>query len=429
MHFVVAELPRVRGNIGLSASVNEPLATPQGQLQCTLPNTFGRGELLEFDLQYALSGGVSGLGAINPFGTSTANTGSVARYVTFSKPFALNFRGLGNSGVRNVGDVLRGCNASVSLFHTDQDTPWNRLHVRESGLQASVAFPSVGPLGLLGLTHSLGVSALQRNLLPAHNDPHLDTFTPLSMREMCGKGNKFALLHSINYATRSWSMANAILPLKSGFNVSFKQEFAPTLLGGDISHSKHELVSTLNVGLPLNCSLQLTAAAGILLSQQPTPKEVTPQLDLPDHFLLGGPQNLRGFRVGGAGNQKEARSSDPLNPRDIVNCAIGGNAFWFAGAHLFAGIPFAPRALHEHLRMHAFATVGSNSRVDLDASRRKQELCQLLTSYRTSLGAGLALRVGSVARIELNYVYPLRAMPGDVAAPPGVQLGLGVQFW
>lgn len=428
MHFVVAEFPRVRGNVGLSASVNEPLATPQGQLQCTLPNTFGRGELLEFDLQYALSGGVSGLGAINPFGVSTTNTGSVARFISFSKPFAHNFRGLGNSEEPNVGDVVRGCNASLSLFHTDQDTPWNRLHVRESGIQANVSFPSIGPLGQLGFTHSLGVSALQRSLLPAHNEPHLDNFTPLAMRELCGKGNKFSILHSLNYSTRSWSLADAILPLKSGFNVGLKQEFSPVSFCGDVSHSKHELVSTLNVGLPLNCSLQLTAATGVLLSQQPQ-KAVAAQLDLPDHFLLGGPQNLRGFPVGGVGNQKEAKSSDPLSPREVVRCAIGGNAFWFAGAHLFAGIPFAPRALNEHVRLHAFAAVGSNARVDFNEARRKQELQQLVSNYRSSLGAGLAVRVGSVARIELNYVYPVRALPGDVAAPPGIQLGLGIQFW
>lgn len=48
-------------------------------------------------------------------------------------------------------------------------------------------------------------------------------------------------------------------------------------------------------------------------------------------------------------------------------------------------------------------------------------------NIRLSTGLGLALRIGGIARLELNYCFPLWHAPTDVPVP-GIQFGLGLNF-
>ena len=122
VHFVVAEFPRVRGNIGLSASVNEPFATPQ--LQCTLPNTFGRGELLEFNLQYAthvISPPLPGLHALQ----TKDETQCILRALTSASVRSLLqlcalWRRLGSRGHQPVRRILHEYRLCRPLRHVQQ---------------------------------------------------------------------------------------------------------------------------------------------------------------------------------------------------------------------------------------------------------------------------------------------------------------------
>jgi outer membrane protein insertion porin family len=56
-----------------------------------------------------------------------------------------------------------------------------------------------------------------------------------------------------------------------------------------------------------------------------------------------------------------------------------------------------------------------------------QSFQQLLSNFRAAYGVGLAMRLGQVARIELNYCWPLMFSKGDRLAR-GVQFGLGIDF-
>jgi outer membrane protein insertion porin family len=57
-----------------------------------------------------------------------------------------------------------------------------------------------------------------------------------------------------------------------------------------------------------------------------------------------------------------------------------------------------------------------------------KESARILTDrYRLSYGMGLMLRLGTTARIELNYCVPLRSQRGD-RTNHGVQVAVGVQF-
>lgn len=57
----------------------------------------------------------------------------------------------------------------------------------------------------------------------------------------------------------------------------------------------------------------------------------------------------------------------------------------------------------------------------------KESARVLLDNYRLTYGVGLMLRLGSVARVELNYCFPYRSQRGD-RPHQGVQLAVGVQF-
>ena len=54
------------------------------------------------------------------------------------------------------------------------------------------------------------------------------------------------------------------------------------------------------------------------------------------------------------------------------------------------------------------------------------ELRELLQGSRLSYGAGLALNVASIARVELNYCWLLYAKRGD-RVQPGVQFGIAAE--
>ena len=53
---------------------------------------------------------------------------------------------------------------------------------------------------------------------------------------------------------------------------------------------------------------------------------------------------------------------------------------------------------------------------------------ELLATTRLSYGLGLVAHLGNVARMELNYVWPVKFGKGDGVAP-GLQFGVGVSFF
>ena len=51
----------------------------------------------------------------------------------------------------------------------------------------------------------------------------------------------------------------------------------------------------------------------------------------------------------------------------------------------------------------------------------------LLSGLRLSYGAGVSMRLGEIARLELNYCVPARLQRGDRPVH-GLQFGVGVSF-
>jgi len=57
----------------------------------------------------------------------------------------------------------------------------------------------------------------------------------------------------------------------------------------------------------------------------------------------------------------------------------------------------------------------------------QRDLDLLAQDFRLSYGLGLAVKLGGIARIELNYCIPVKASRGD-KVNPGLQFGVGVNF-
>lgn len=112
--------------------------------------------------------------------------------------------------------------------------------------------------------------------------------------------------------------------------------------------------------------------------------------------LSGGPLNVRGFDTRGIGPSSEGNS-------------LGGSLFWASGLHLYAPLPFRPemRGLGDLFKTHMFVTAGNlgNFRLSGDMGRNLEHVTQ---DFRLSYGLGLAVKLGGIARIELNYCVPVK---------------------
>jgi len=102
--------------------------------------------------------------------------------------------------------------------------------------------------------------------------------------------------------------------------------------------------------------------------------------------------------------------------------------YWASGLHMFAPLPFRPGrgGFGDLFKTHMFVTAGNVGNFGLSGDWRK-DLDTVTQNFRLSYGLGLALKLGGVARIELNYCVPVKASRGDRPAP-GMQFGVGVNF-
>lgn len=213
---------------------------------------------------------------------------------------------------------------------------------------------------------------------------------------------KSVLRHTVSVDRRD----EPIFPTRGAF-VSFSSEVCG--LGGGVAHLRNELRAQHNAPLAGGaCVLQVGAAAGVLHDVFGT--------ELPDRLFLGGPTSVRGFRQRGVGPHGDG-------------LACGGRAYWAAAVHAYAPLPFRPGSggggggLGSLFRSHVFVNAGSLA----GCGGGGDALWAALGEARVACGAGVALRLGRVARLELNYCVPLRAAPHDVRAP-GLQFGVGAHF-
>ncbi|KAF7641588.1 hypothetical protein LDENG_00276760, partial [Lucifuga dentata] len=93
---------------------------------------------------------------------------------------------------------------------------------------------------------------------------------------------------------------------------------------------------------------------------------------------------------------------------------LGGEAYWAGGLHLYTPLPFRPGkgGFGDLFRTHFFLNAGNLCNLNYGEGPRAH-LQKLAECIRWSYGAGIILRLGNIARLELNYCVPMGVQSGD----------------
>jgi len=335
------------------------------------PNAFGRGEKLSIDYTHGM-------------------IKSKTHSVSFTKP------------VNADPDKW----FTAAAFHAHDDKPWSGYGEASRGFGFKFAFPAYGGL------NTIHWDVLWRELKALNNG------IAFTARNDMGHTLKSALKHTYTVDTRD----TPILP-SSGILAKFVNEVAG--FGGDVKFVKSEAELQYNLPLTHGIIFQSSLVLG-------TMKSLNDLTKINDRFLLGGPLTLRGFRHNGVGPSEEGY-------------ALGGESYWGSSLHLYSPLPFTSSrsTLYDYFKTHLFVNAGglysgpnqldsSGSLMRSSARGRAagfpKRVSELLSTTRLSYGIGLCAHLGNVARMELNYVWPVRSSRGDGVAP-GLQFGVGVSFF
>lgn len=201
-------------------------------------------------------------------------------------------------------------------------------------------------------------------------------------------------------------------------------------LKGDVSFWKSEIEAQGAVPIPIpgikgDSGISFTTGfrAGLLYPLG-LDADSKPQLSrINDRFLLGGPTDVRGFRLCGLGPHE---GSD----------ALGGDVYAAGSANLLLPLPRV--GADKPLRLQAFVNGGRllplrtpQKGTPTSSEEVKEAMVSTLSELRSglpSIAAGVGLVYAHpVARFELNFSLPLVLRKGEEGRK-GLQLGIGINF-
>ncbi|KAI1729299.1 surface antigen domain-containing protein [Ditylenchus destructor] len=285
---------------------------------------------------------------------------------TASKPFL---------GWRKYSDV------NARIFRNSELRPWNKANLIENAL-------------MLGHNRQLLQNRLSQSLRFYLGwrffEPRDDA--PFPVREHAGHTTKISLENIIKADSRD----RPVLPTRGGL-LQLSTEYAGLL--GDSSFVKNQL--DIQGAAPLFWKSFLVASLRLAAMQSVGDRSI----HLLDRIYMGGPQDVRGFEYSSLGTRAE------------TSC-LGGAAGYGAGLHIYR--PLIPADM---LFAHAFITAGSVASV-----RSRNWIRDMSENPRVSAGLGLTFILMKHLRVELNYVHPLRYVPGDAFASTRIQFGMGFNF-
>ncbi|XP_071957142.1 sorting and assembly machinery component 50 homolog B-like [Antedon mediterranea] len=232
----------------------------------------------------------------------------------------------------------------------------------------------------------------------------LNRAASFAVRSEAGHSLKSSLKHTFTRDTRD----EHIFPTKGTF-VRIAHELAGET-GGDVKFFKEDFEVQLNKKLLFNSVISCTLQGGLMKPYKGTTSLIA------DRFFLGGPTSVRGFQM---------RSIGPREDGDY----LGAEAFLAAGLHLYTPLPFLPvrGGFSDLFRTHLFVNAGHLANINLDTPNWREDYEELRQSVRCTYGAGILLRLGRIARFELNYCVPVSAQAND-RIQGGVQFGVGINF-
>jgi outer membrane protein insertion porin family len=224
---------------------------------------------------------------------------------------------------------------------------------------------------------------------------------------------------SLTYTWVNEKRDNPLLPSK-GYIMKTVSELAGVgPLSGDVAFFKTQAES--QVALPFgDTGITFTAGlrGGLLYPLALGGSNAPQQSRINDRFQLGGPTDVRGFRLSG------------LGPHDGAD-AVGGDVFAAGGASLLFPIPKVGK--ETPLRLQAFVNGGrllslkGGEKEGNVADNMKSTIGQLKDGL-PSCAAGLGLVYAHpIARFEINFSLPLVTRDAEQSRK-GLSFGVGVEF-
>ncbi|KAJ8245532.1 hypothetical protein GJAV_G00271740 [Gymnothorax javanicus] len=282
-------------------------------------------------------------------------------------------------------------NFSLNLYKVTGQFPWSSLRETDRGVSADINFP------IWKTNHTLKWEGVWRELAC------LGRTASFAVREESGHSLKSSLSHAMVIDTRR----SAIFPRK-GALLKINQELAG-YTWGDASFLKEDVELQLNKHLFWDMVLSASLWGGVILPLGDNPTSIA------DRFYLGGPTSVRGFSMHSIGPQSEGDY-------------LGGDAYWAGGVHLFTPLPFRPGrgGFGDLFRTHFFLNAGNLCNLHYGEGPQAH-LQKMAECIRWSYGVGILLRLGNIARLELNYCVPMGVQSGDRICD-GIQFGAGIRF-
>ena len=252
-----------------------------------------------------------------------------------------------------------------------------------------------------------------------------------TVREDAGDSFKSSLTHTWTNDTRDLPM----MPSR-GYLLKTVTELAGLgPLQGDVGFGKFQFDSQAAVPIPIpgiqgDSGVSFTAGlrGGLLYPLIPGSQPQPTQSRINDRFQLGGPTDVRGFRLSG------------LGPRDGQD-AVGGDVFAAGGASILMPLPRVGKdtplrfqAFINGGRLIALKSGGSGDSTGDAADTARNAAGSLidtvgeLTKELPSAAAGVGLVYAHpAARFEVNFSLPLVVRKGEEGRK-GFSFGVGIDF-
>lgn len=273
-----------------------------------------------------------------------------------------------------------------------------------------------------GSQHELGYSVLWRQVTGL-----AEKASP-TVRADAGDSFKSSISHT-------WINDKRDIPMmpSRGFLLKTVSELAGAgPLKGDVAFGKFQFESQAALPIPIpgidgESGISFTAGlrGGVLCPLTLSGSDKPTQSRLNDRFQLGGPTDVRGFRLSG------------LGPRDGQD-AVGGDVFAAGGASLLFPVPGMGK--ETPLRVQTFINGGrllalKDTAKGKETGMDSRDVLESVKSTVKDLAVGLpscAAGVGlvyahPVARFELNFSLPLVMRKGEEGRK-GVSFGVGLDF-
>ncbi|KAF7591755.1 hypothetical protein BBP40_001135 [Aspergillus hancockii] len=247
-----------------------------------------------------------------------------------------------------------------------------------------------------------------------------------TVRADAGDSVKSSVFHTWSQDRRD----NSLLPSRGYYAKAINEVAGWGPLKGDVSFWKSEIETQGAVPVPVpgvkgdsGISFTTSFRAGLLYPLG-LDADHRPQLSRTnDRFLLGGPTDVRGFRLCGLGAHDGAD-------------AVGGDVYAAGSANLLLPLPRV--GAEKPLRLQAFVNGGrllplrtaqkSSPTTSSEVRDAMISTISELSNDLPSIAAGVGLVYAHpVARFELNFSLPLVLRKGEEGRK-GLQLGIGINF-